>query len=74
MWCVVKSKINDHSGTNRGDPRRKILELIRRIDKEDVALARTCFRTRLEVVIDVGDIHAEWESEKKCSDHTKELK
>ena len=64
MWSVVKSKINDQSGTNRDALKRKTQQLTTRIDKEEVARARTCFRTRLEVVIDAGDSHAELMADK----------
>ena len=47
---------------------------MRRIDKEEFARARTCFRIRLEAVIDAGDSHIELMPGKNCHDDIKKLK
>ena len=74
MWSVAKSKISDYSGASRNSFKRKISELIRKIDKSEVACARTCFWTRLKVVIDAENGFIVLMLEKKCLDDVKCLK
>ena len=74
MWSVVKSKVSDYSGASRDSIKCNISELIRKIDKEEVACARTCFWTRLRVVIDTENGFIVLVVEKKCPDDVKCLK
>ena len=74
MWSVAKSKVSDYSGASRDSIKCNISELIRKIDKEEVACARTCFWTRLKVVIDAENGFIVLVVEKKCLDDVKYLK
>ena len=71
MWSVAKSKVSDYSGASRDSIKCNISELIRKIDKEEVACARTCFWTRLKVVIDAENDFILLVVEKKCLDDVK---
>lgn len=51
LWSVVEAKVNEHPVANRDALKRKITEVMRRMDQEEVARACACFRTRLEKVI-----------------------
>ena len=74
MRSVVKSKVSDYSGASSDSIKPKISELIRKIEKSEVARVRTCFRTRLKVVIDAGNGFIALMVEKKCIDNVECLK
>ena len=66
MWSVAKSKVSDYSGASRDSIKSKISKLIRKIDKLEVARARTCFWTRLKVIINAENGFIVLMIEKKC--------
>ena len=56
-WSVVGSRANEHRVAVRDTPKRQITEVTDSIDKEGVARACACFRTRIKKVIDVKSDH-----------------
>ena len=56
-WSVVESKVNEHRVASRDTPRHQITEVTDSIDKEGVARACACFRTRIKKVIDAKGDH-----------------
>ena len=57
VWSVVESKANEHRVASRDTPKHQITEVTDSIDKEGVARACACFRTRLKKVIDAKGDH-----------------
>ena len=56
VWSVVGWKANEHRVASTDTPKHQITEVTESIDKEGVARASACFRTRLKKVIDAkGD-------------------
>ena len=47
VWSVVGSKANEHRVASRDTPKHQITEVTDSIDKEGVARACACFRTRI---------------------------
>ena len=58
--------VNEHPVTSRGALKRKITEITKKMDEEEVARACTCFRTRREKVIDPEGSRIESMVEQKC--------
>ena len=57
VWSVVGSKANEHRVAIKDTPKHQITEVMESIDKEGVARACACFRTRLKKVIDAKGDH-----------------
>ena len=57
VWSVVGSSSNEHRVPGRDTPKRQITEVTDIIDKEGVARACACFRTRIKKVIDAKGDH-----------------
>ena len=57
VWSVVGSKANEHRVAGRDTPKHQITEVTDSIDKEGVARACACFRTRIKKVIDAKGDH-----------------
>ena len=74
MWSAAKSKVSDYSGASRDSVKCNVSELIRKIDKGEVACARTRLWTRLKVVIDAENGIIVLVVGKKCLDDVKYLK
>ena len=59
LWSVVEGKVNEHPVPSRDALKRKITEVMKKMDQEEVARACACFRPRLEKVIDAEGGHIE---------------
>ena len=57
VWSVFGSKANEHRVASRDTPKHQITEVTDSIDKEGVARAWACFRTRIKKVLDAKGDH-----------------